>query len=105
MWTIIGLTAATLTMLSFIPQIVRSLRTKSVKDVSPITLFQLSLGVFLWIIYGVYRRDPIIIGANTITLITLGILIFLYFKYSRKFGDASKRDTPRRFLDKNHQKL
>jgi len=72
-----------LTMLSFVPQIARSLKTKSVKDVSPITLFQLSLGVFLWIIYGVYRRDPIIICANSVTLITLAILIFLYFKYGR----------------------
>jgi MtN3 and saliva related transmembrane protein len=82
-WTIIGIAAATLTMFSFIPQIVRSLRTKSVKDVSPVTLFQLSTGVFLWMAYGIYRQDPIIIFANGITLISLSVLIFLYFKYRR----------------------
>jgi MtN3 and saliva related transmembrane protein len=75
--------AATLTMFSFIPQIVRSLRTKSVKDVSPVTLFQLSAGVFLWMIYGIARRDPIIIGANLITFISLSVLIILYFQYRR----------------------
>jgi len=75
--------AATLTMFSFIPQIARSLRTKSVKDVSPVTLFQLSSGVFLWMIYGIYRKDPIIIWANAVTLISLSVLIFLYFKYGR----------------------
>jgi MtN3 and saliva related transmembrane protein len=80
-WTLIGAMAATLTMFSFIPQIARCLRTKSVRDVSPVTLFQLSTGVFLWMIYGVARRDPIIIGANLITFISLAILIFLYFKY------------------------
>jgi len=80
-WVIIGAVAATLTMLSFVPQIIRSLRTKSVKDVSPVTLFQLSAGVFLWIIYGIYRKDPILIIANTVTLITLAILLYLYFKY------------------------
>ena len=80
-WTFIGACAATLTMFSFVPQIVKSLKTKSVKDVSPITLFQLSLGVFLWFIYGLYRKDPVIIIANIVTLITLAILIFLYFKY------------------------
>ena len=80
-WTIIGALAATLSMFSFIPQIFRSLRTKSVKDVSPVTLFQLSFGVMLWMIYGIARRDPIIIFANAVTLITLLILIFLYFKY------------------------
>jgi len=76
-------------MFSFIPQIARSLRTKSVKDVSPVTLFQLSAGVFLWMIYGIARRDVIIIGANLITFVSLAILIFLYFKYKKK--DASSR--------------
>ena len=82
-WTIIGAIAATLTMFSFVPQIFRSLRTQSVKDVSPVTLFQLSAGVCLWMIYGIARRDPIIIIANVVTLITLVVLIFLYFKYGR----------------------
>ncbi|MDD5120497.1 MAG: SemiSWEET transporter [Candidatus Omnitrophica bacterium] len=81
-WTFIGAIAAILTSLSFIPQIARALRTKSVKDVSLVTVYQLSLGVTLWIIYGFYRRDPIIICANSISLITLIILIYLYFNYS-----------------------
>ena len=82
-WTIIGVLAAILTAFSFVPQIVRSLRTRSVKDVSPATLFQLSTGVLLWMIYGVYRKDLIIILANAVTLITLSVLICLYFKYGR----------------------
>ena len=85
-WTIIGAMAATLTMFSFVPQIFRSLRTQSVKDVSPVTLFQLSAGVCLWMIYGIARRDPIIIIANAITLITLSVLIFLYFKFGLPTG-------------------
>jgi len=82
-WTIIGATAATLTMFSFVPQIFRSLRTRSVKDVSPVTLFQLSAGNALWMIYGIGRKDAIIIIANIITLITLAVLLSLYFKYGR----------------------
>jgi len=85
-WTIIGAIAATLTSLSFIPQIARSLRTKSVKDVSLITLLQLTLGVTLWIVYGFYRKDPIIICANSVALITLIMLICLYFKYACRTG-------------------
>ncbi|MFH0855071.1 MAG: lipid-A-disaccharide synthase N-terminal domain-containing protein [Candidatus Omnitrophota bacterium] len=80
---IIGLIAATLTMFSFIPQIARSLRTKSVKDVSPVTLFQLSAGVFLWIVYGILRRDPVIILANAVTIVSLSALIFLYFRFGK----------------------
>ncbi|MDD5519052.1 MAG: SemiSWEET transporter [Candidatus Omnitrophica bacterium] len=82
-WIIIGVSAAILTTFSFVPQIARSLRTKSVKDVSPITLLQLSTGVFLWIIYGIYLKDPIIITANSVTFIILAIVLFLYFKYRR----------------------
>jgi len=83
-WTIVGATAAILTMLSFIPQIMRSYKSKHVKDISPVMLFQLSLGVSLWIVYGFYRRDPIIIGANSVTLLTLLILIVMYFRYGKK---------------------
>ncbi|HPL82902.1 MAG TPA: lipid-A-disaccharide synthase N-terminal domain-containing protein [Candidatus Omnitrophota bacterium] len=83
-WTLIGASAATLTMLSFIPQIMRSYKSKHVKDLSPVMLFQLSLGVSLWIIYGVHRKDPIIVGANSVTLITLIILIMMYFTYGKK---------------------
>lgn len=82
-WTIVGSSAATLTMLSFIPQIVRSLKTRSVKDVSPVMLFQLSIGVSLWMFYGAHLKDPIIILANGITLLSLMVLIFLYFKFER----------------------
>ena len=81
--TIIGIAAAILTMFSFVPQIFRSLRIKSVKDLSPFTLFQLSAGVCLWMIYGIARGDRIIIFANAVTLATLLVLIFLYFKYGR----------------------
>jgi MtN3 and saliva related transmembrane protein len=83
-WTAIGALAATLTMFSFLPQISKSLRTRSVSDVSPVTLFQLSAGVCLWMIYGIARRDLIIIIANVVTLITLAALIFLYFKFGKK---------------------
>lgn len=83
LWTIIGVSAATLTMFSFIPQIVKVLNTKSAKDVSVITLLQLSLGVSLWIVYGIHLKDAIIITANSITLMTLILLLSLYFNYGR----------------------
>lgn len=83
-WTIIGSSAAALTMFAFFPQILKSLKTKSVKDVSIITLFQLSLGVSLWIIYGVHLKNLIIITANSITLFSLIILLALYFFYGNK---------------------
>jgi len=83
-WEIVGISAAILTMFSFFPQIIKVLKTKSEKDLSLITLLQLALGVFLWFLYGLYRKDPIIIIANVVTFISLSILLFLYFSYGRK---------------------
>ncbi len=80
-WTVIGFLAASLTMFAFIPQIIKILKTKSARDVSPITLFQLSTGVLLWIAYGIHLRDAIIIIANSVTLVTLIILLYLYRNY------------------------
>jgi len=83
-WVILGSSAAILTMFSFVPQIFKVIKTKSAKDVSLITILQLALGVSLWILYGINLRNTIIIIANSVTLITLIILLFLYFNYGRQ---------------------
>lgn len=82
-WKLIGAIAACLTSFAFIPQVLKMQTAKSAKDVSLITLVQLSLGVSLWIIYGIYLKDYIIILANTVTLLTLASALFLYYKYRR----------------------
>lgn len=80
-WHIIGSTAAFLTMFSFIPQIIKIKNSKSAGDISLITIIQLLAGVFLWLIYGISLKNFIIITANSVTLATLVIILFLYFKY------------------------
>jgi len=83
-WTIIGISAAFLTMFGFVPQCLKMWRTKSVKDVSGLTLFQFSVGVSLWMIYGIHLKDYIIIGANAISLTSLLIALGLYIKLNQK---------------------
>lgn len=82
-WQLIGLIAACLTSFAFIPQVIKMCTTKSAKDVSLITLLQLSLGSGFWIAYGAYRKDYIVILANVITLLTLFSALLLYYKYMR----------------------
>jgi MtN3 and saliva related transmembrane protein len=83
MWKLIGLGAATLTMFSFVPQLVKIYRTKSSDDVSPWMLFQFAAGVSLWIFYGIHLNDQIIICANVVTLVTLFAALVLYSKYNK----------------------
>jgi MtN3 and saliva related transmembrane protein len=82
-WKIIGASAAALTMFGFLPQIFKIFRTKSARDVSLFTLLQLLAGVSLWVAYGAHLKDPIIILANSITLVSIITLLGLYFYYAR----------------------
>jgi MtN3 and saliva related transmembrane protein len=87
LWTIIGITAALLTMFGFIPQCVKMWKTKSVRDVSGATLVQFSIGVTLWMLYGIHLKDYIIIGANAVSLSTLLMALGLYIKLNRYHHD------------------
>ena len=82
-WKLIGVIAAGLTSFAFIPQVLKMHTTKSAKDISLVTLIQLSLGVSLWMVYGIYLKDYIIILANAVTLLTLLSALFLYYKYRK----------------------
>jgi len=82
LWKIVGGLAAILTMFGFVPQCVRMWNTKSARDVSRMTIYQFSVGVLLWMLYGFHLGDFIIITANGVTLTTLIIALFLHIKYS-----------------------
>jgi len=82
-WTIIGILAATLTMFGFLPQGIKMFKTRSAKDVSGLTLAQFSIGGTLWLLYGIYLNDYIIIGANAVSLCTLLFDLGIYLKLNR----------------------
>ncbi|MDZ8260843.1 SemiSWEET transporter [Nostoc sp. ChiQUE01b] len=79
--TILGLAAATLTTIAFLPQMFKTWQTKSAKDVSLVTLITFISGVFLWVIYGIYLQSLPIILANAVTLIFNLIILWLKIKY------------------------
>ena len=65
---IIGYIAGTLTTVSFIPQVIKAWKTKSTRDVSLGMFAIFTLGVLLWLIYGILRSDLPIIAANVVTM-------------------------------------
>lgn len=79
--TILGLTAATLTTFSFLPQMIKTWQTKSAKDVSFVMLITFNTGIFLWLIYGISLKSLPIILANSATLIFNLIILRLKIKY------------------------
>ncbi len=65
----IGYIAAVLTTSSFLPQAILTIKTKDTESLSLGMYSAFTLGVLLWLIYGVYLDDNAIIFANAITLV------------------------------------
>ena len=72
-----GYFAAILTTLAFLPQLIKTLKTKKAEDVSLITLIMFLTGVLSWIVYGYKISSTPILLANLITFI-LNLLILIF---------------------------
>jgi MtN3 and saliva related transmembrane protein len=73
--TILGLIAGTCTTLSFLPQVIRTLRTHHARDLSAAWLLIFGLGTALWLTYGLLKSDIAIALANGVTFGLVMILI------------------------------
>jgi len=80
---IFGYFAAILTTVAFLPQLIKTLKTKKADDVSLATLIMFIIGVLSWIIYGYKISSVPILVANLITLI-LNLLILISKIYFSK---------------------
>jgi MtN3 and saliva related transmembrane protein len=79
--TLIGLVAATLTTVAFVPQVVRAWRTRSTRDISLPMFLVLAAGITLWLIYGAMIRDLPLILANLVTLVLVLMILFFKLRY------------------------
>ena len=75
--------AAILTTEAFLPQLIKTLKTKKADDVSLTTLIMFIMGVLYWIVYGYKISSTPILIANLITLI-LNLLILISKVYFSK---------------------
>ena len=75
--TIIGMLAAFCTTVSFIPQVVKTIKTRQTKDISLSMYVIFTAGILFWLIYGIMIVDVPIIAANTVTLLLTGTVLFL----------------------------
>lgn len=79
--TIIGVIAAIVTTSAFLPQAWKTIKTKKTGDFSWAYLTLFSSGVATWLVYGLLRQDPAIIGANGITLLLMIAIIVVKVRY------------------------
>ena len=81
-WVIIlGLLAAAFTTAALLPQVIKTVKTKKTDDISLLMYIILSIGISLWLIYGLLTIDLPIILANSITLILTVIVLILKIRH------------------------
>ena len=66
--TLLGYAAGALTTAAFVPQVLRTWRTRSTTDISLAMYVVIVAGTSLWLAYGVITRDPPLIVANGVTV-------------------------------------
>ena len=82
---IFGYFAAILTTAAFLPQLIKTLKTKKADDVSLVTLIMFICGLGSWIIYGYAISSFPILMANIITLILNLFILISKIYYAKKY--------------------
>jgi MtN3 and saliva related transmembrane protein len=76
---IFGYFAAFFTAVSFLPQAIKTVRTRETAGLSLLTYLFLFLGSLSWFIYGLYLNDYPLMVTNSLTTIFTGIILYLIF--------------------------
>ncbi len=91
---LVGMAAGCCTTGSFLPQVVRTWRTKSVADISLRMYCLLTAGVALWLAYGLAVGSFSVVLANAVTLVLAVAILVMKIVYGR--GPSRKPDLPRK---------
>lgn len=74
---VIGSIAGGLTTLAFVPQVVKTLRSRQTRDISLAMWLLFCAGVALWLVYGVILGAWPIIVANALTLVLAATVLLV----------------------------
>jgi MtN3 and saliva related transmembrane protein len=78
---VIGATGATLTTLCWLPQALKVIREKETLALSLPATAAFTLGVVLWLIYGLAIGDWPLIGSNAVTLALMLPIVAMKLRY------------------------
>lgn len=85
MMILLGLFAGVLTSISFIPQSIKTIKTKDIESISLITYILYVMGVALWIIYGFLTKDIAVFLTNVVTIVPCTIILSIEVLSNSKF--------------------
>ena len=77
----VGFFAGFLTTISFLPQVVKTWKTRSASDLSLGMFSVFSVGVLFWLVYGFLMQEPPMILWNSVTLIFVLAILVMKLKF------------------------
>jgi len=75
--------AGTLTTAAFVPQVLKTWKSRSAEDVSLAMFLIFSVGVLLWLVYGMLIGATPIIVANSVTLVLALAILVMKMRYKK----------------------
>lgn len=81
---LLGIAAGTLTTVSFVPQVIKTWRSRSTADISFTMFLLFSAGVTLWLLYGVMINSLPVILSNMVTLVLSLSIIGMKLMFDRE---------------------
>jgi MtN3 and saliva related transmembrane protein len=82
----LGLTATCFTTSSFVPQVWRTWRTRDVSGISLASYAVITVGLALWLIYGLLRGDLPLTVANAVMVVLTAAIAVMKIVYGRTSG-------------------
>ena len=78
---ILGFVAGTISSVVFLPQVIKTWKEKSAKNVSLLMFIIAFVNEVMWIAYGALRNDMVIVITNVIMITMCSIMLLLKLKY------------------------
>ncbi|WNJ20791.1 SemiSWEET transporter [Pontibacter sp. G13] len=78
---VMGIVAGICTTAAFLPQVIKTWKTKSAEDLSLGMFLLFVIGILLWLSYGIILEDIPLILANSLTLILASTLLYFKIRY------------------------
>lgn len=78
---VLGFIAACCSTLAFLPQVIKTWRTRSTRDISLATFSTIVSGSVLWMLYAWLQADLPVFATNAVIFVLAGIVVWLKLRY------------------------
>lgn len=81
---IIGLLGGTLSCVTFVPQIFKTWKSKSVEDISVSSFLIVVASTIVWVVYGLLIHSISVLLTNILVFFTATIMLWMKWKFTKK---------------------